>query len=240
MPSKKVGNTPLQVALDEVLRQEHVLATWEAEASAARTELESLQSTAGPALLADPTAGEGLAETMRRLQGRVDMASRAIAAIGPRMTDAIAGVEGTLASARRAAITAEADEWFVEVARLQDLLDAHRAHTRELLDLLEAHDGLDYSLRQSAATAGVLEIYTDGVPRLEGPATSKLALEVERARMHGQVCRDIAEGRDPAPMLQAAASYIDGTVLGLAREAFYPRAMDAAAEQALELLPAGA
>jgi seryl-tRNA synthetase len=206
------AKSPREVATDEVRQHQEIVARWSAEQAAATAELESLQERAGEEVLADESAAGRLSRSMQELRDRIDIASRAVAAATPKME-----------AAARAAVLAEADEWSAEQARRQELLDAHDAKTRKLLDALEQHTGRHYepgeAPRMGSSVAG------EAFPRVVTVAPGHtLWLAVREAERTAWCLREVAEGRDPHAELSIPfeGPMFQGVIAGPDAARFYP------------------
>lgn len=174
---------PVLTPAQQVEAARAVLARWDAEAAAARAELESLQERAGQEVLDDAKAAERLPVVLSQLSSRVDIAERAIEAQRPRVV-----------AAERAFMAAEADALRPRLKRAEGALARHREKTAELLRLLEEHEG-------PYVPKGLLDFEEDrnrgGIKVYELTRSELLAEEVVAARRPVLVLEELAAGRDP-------------------------------------------
>jgi hypothetical protein len=179
---------PTAVAKAHQLVEEEraTLARWEADQAAAAAELESLQDRAGAEVLDNPDAARQLPKVLAELRDRIEIAGKAIAAQGPRVT-----------AAESAYLMAEADvlDRVADAARRER--DQHEARTAELLALLAEHEGPFVPEREL-----VTQQHVAGTPLSRQLDKSELLqLEVVNAERPVEILRAMAEGRDPQPLV---------------------------------------
>lgn len=204
--SQRSSKTPRELALEQVGEHEETVARWSAEKAAREQELESLQGRAGEEVLANPESAGDLTRSMQELRDRIDIAGRALGAAQPK-----------LEAARRAAVLAEADEWDVEAGTRRKVLETHVARTRELLNQLREHDGVEYAEAAESRPVG------EAGPRtILRSVRAKLHDEVKRAELTAHVLREVAAGRDPRQELTARGSITNSHVLGKPARDYYP------------------
>lgn len=201
------AKTAREQALEQVVEHQGTVARWEAEKLTAEQELRSLQQRAGEEVLADESAASRLPKLMQELRDRADIAERALEAARPR-----------LQAAQVAALLAEADEWDAEAGRRRKALERHVAKIDEHLAALRELDGVEYGLiveDHEHIPAGARIV-------VQASKREHLETEVDRAELTAHVLREIAAGRDPSAELRAKSSVVDGSVLGLPVQDFYP------------------
>lgn len=209
-PSTTSPRDPVAVARAGLEKQRSVLAKWEAQQVATEAELDSLQQRAGDEILDDPAAAGDLARSMQALRDRLDIARRAVAAQGPRVTKAEADY-----------LNAEADVLERDAETARATLAAHQARTAELLAELEKHEGRfvpHVMLIEEQRLGGVVGAPTSW----EIPKSAALVDAVMLAELRVTVLRDLAAGQDPAPRLRALQSIRDGRIQGVRIDEIYP------------------
>lgn len=208
--STKGGKSPAEVARRDLDAQRETLARWGAQVAATEAELASLQQRAGEEVLDDPNAAGVLARSMQGLRDQLDIARRAVAAQGPRVQRAEA-----------AYLNAEADLLEAVAVDARKKLEAHQTRTAGLLAQLAEHEGVfvpEVQLIDALRSGNVLGTPTEWAT----PKSEPLEDAAHLAGLRVQILREMAAGRDPAPLLQAQASRRDSTVCGLSIPELYP------------------
>lgn len=127
-------STSAERAQSNVTKAEATVSEWQAKAATARAEAAELDATAGAAILADETAADSISLKVISLERKA------------RAYDQAANEAGkNLRAARIAVLTLEADESEKAEASALKRLDKHAAAVKDLLDKLEALEGVQYS-----------------------------------------------------------------------------------------------
>lgn len=173
-------------ALAELAEARERVAKWQAEQAAAQAELDDLQSRVGAEVLADESAAGPLAASMAELRSRIEIAGGAVTAAQRLVTDA-----------ESAFLSAELAEYRKPVQAARQALARHQERTRELLDLLEEHEGRYVpEIKLILATHDVEKQGALTLPNLKSAALERAVEEAERPVY---VLTEMLAGRDPRP-----------------------------------------
>ncbi len=188
--------TAVESAVDEaaagVIEARRVLDQWQARHATAQAELDQVEAAPGDALLDDPDQATAWPATVRELRDQVTAATRAASAQEQRL------VVAEQAWCRARAAMLEEDE----VVPARNTLRTHQERTRELLAVLEEHDG-PYVPAVELARARGAGVIVVGAPSPRLPKERALQMALARAQIRRDVLEAMAQGDDPTRLVAA-------------------------------------
>lgn len=152
---------PMKKARAAVAKAADIVAEWEGEQSAKRSELVELERRAGAeALDGGPSAGAQITRQVGELRAAVETATQTVSAARARHEQA-----------RHDLLRVAADELARQASQRRQESDRHDARTAELLEELERHDGASYvPWRPEARTSERITYTAPTGPRLRAQA----------------------------------------------------------------------